>query len=651
MCGIVGAYSRDGRPLDASRLLAATDLLTHRGPDGGGFWAEGPFFLGHRRLSIIDLSPAGAQPMAAAKRGLVITFNGEIYNYPELRDELRARGHELASTSDTEVLLHAYIEWGDAMLDRLRGMFAFAIADTRERSLFVARDRFGEKPLFLQVTSGRVLFASELRPLAALLEERRVDEGALAAFLSFNYVPGPQAMLAGVERLAPGTWKKFYADKVESGRYYDAGASTALVPKTLASTLDELRARLDDAVRIALRADVPIALFLSGGLDSSLTAESAVRQGRLKEAFCLDIAEKSYSEWDGASYVASRLGLDLHRVVLGPEVLADFEKVVDHADDPLGDSSALAVWQLSRHVAKSFKVVISGDGGDELLGGYLTYKATRIFSQTIDRAPTSMRTALARWSSLVRPGTGKVTPAYKAMRFLRAAHLAPSEAHFTFNGAFMPAAAAELLAGDVARAAARSVLATVRARHRLPSRPSLRELSLADVNDYLPNDILTKVDRMTMAHGLESRAPLLDAALADFAMNAATLYEGNLLAPPKRLFRELAARAFGPRVANAKKQGFSIPVHTWLREERALVGDLLSRASLSAVPVLDAPAVERVRDRFLGGEQLGFEIWGLLTLVQWYRARIASAPRLEVASTTPAPQATGAATALRRFEL
>lgn len=649
MCGIIGAFSRDGRSLDAPRLVAATDLLAHRGPDGGGVWTEGSFFLGHRRLSIIDLSSDGAQPMAAPDRGLVITFNGEIYNYPELRAELRAKGHRFTTASDTEVLLRAYVEWGEAMLGRLRGMFAFAIANTRDRSLFVARDRFGEKPLFLHETAGRVLFASELGALSSLLEERRVDESALAAFLCFNYVPGERSMLAGVERLAPGTWKRFYADRTESGRYYEPGANSVSVPTQLEPTVDELRGRLDDAIRIALRADVPVALFLSGGLDSSLTAESAVRQGHLKEAFCLDIAEKSYSEWDGASFVAKQLGLKLHRVVLGAEVLDDFEKLVEHADDPLGDSSALAVWRLSSNVAKSFKVAISGDGGDELLGGYLTYKATRIFSQSIDRLPAGSRSALARWSSLVRPGTGKVTLAYKAMRFLRAAHLTPAEAHFTFNGAFMPETAMALVTGDVAGRAARDVLATVRSRHGLPTRPTLRELQRADASDYLPNDILTKVDRMTMAHGLESRAPLLDPTFADFAMSAANVYEGHLLAPPKRLFRELAARVFGPRVAKAKKQGFSIPVHTWLRgRSRSLVGDLLSRASLAAVPVLDGGAVERVRDRFLAGEQLGFEIWGLLTFVQWYRARIAAAPRLDSASASSPPRA---GTILRRFEL
>jgi asparagine synthase (glutamine-hydrolysing) len=630
MCGIFGALSLGTRPLDVGRLAAATDLLAHRGPDGGGYWAEGPFFLGHRRLSVIDLSPDGAQPMALAERGLVITYNGELYNYRELRDDLRARGHRFATSSDTEVLLHAWAEWGDAMLGRLRGMFAFAIADRREECLFLARDRFGEKPLFVHETPERVLFASELRAIAAVLDERSVDATALGEFLCLNYVPGNASMLAGVSRLPPGTHRRYSRAGSTSRRWYTPGSAVVSVPTRLEPTLAELRARLDDATRIALRADVPVALFLSGGLDSSLTAESAVRQGRLEDAFCLDVAEASYSEYEGASFVAERLGLKLHRVILGPEVLDELPRIVEHADDPLGDSSALAVWCLARQAARSFKVVISGDGGDELFGGYLTYKATRLFSRSVASAPGVLRTALARGAAHLRPGAGKVTRTYAAMRFLRAARLPPAEAHFTFNGAFMPEAAAELVKGAAAQSSAREAIARMRRRHRLSSRPTLLELQRADAADYLPNDILTKVDRMTMAHGLESRAPLLDVALADFAMPASSRHRGSPLAPPKRLLRALADRIYGPRVSRAKKQGFSIPVHRWLRDHgRALVGDLLSRASVDRIASLDAGAVENVRDRFLGGEQLGFEIWGLLVLVAWHRARVARAPELD----------------------
>lgn len=628
MCGVLGAFSRQGAPLDVPQLAAATDLLRHRGPDGGAFWADGPFFFGHRRLSIIDLSASGDQPMATRNPDLVITFNGELYNYRELRGELRSRGHLFETDSDTEVILRAYAEWREAMLPRLRGMFAFGIADKVAKTLFVARDRFGEKPLFVHETDAAVVFASELRPLSALIADREVEPSALAGYLCLNYVPGAKSMLHGVRRLEPGTWRRWSSGgRVEEGRFYTPGAAEVAVPRGIDDTLDALAERLDTATRIGLRSDVPVALFLSGGLDSSLTAESAVRQGALKDAFCLDIAERSYSEWDGASFVANKLGVELHRVVLDQTVLDDFAALAEHVDDPLGDSSALAVWRLSKETARSFKVVISGDGGDELLGGYLTYKATRVFSASLARAPRILRRGIAGASALIRPGAGKVTAGYKVMRFLRAVDRPAAEAHFSWNGAFLPEVAAELVTDPRAKAEAHVALGTMRERHALSDSPPLRELQRADAMDYLPNDILTKVDRMTMAHGLESRAPLLDADLADFAIAAASRHEGSIVAPPKKLFRELARRVYGPKVADAKKQGFSIPVHAWLRGYgRALVGDLLSRRTLAGVPILDAANVTEIRDRFLEGEQLGFEIWGLLVLVAWYRGRVAHPP-------------------------
>jgi asparagine synthase (glutamine-hydrolysing) len=629
MCGVFGAFARDGRTLDVGRLAAATNLLGHRGPDGGGVWAEDGFFLGHRRLAIVDLSPAAAQPMTMPERGLVTTFNGEIYNHQELREELRARGHTFRTRSDTEVLLRAFAEWREEMLGRLRGMFAFAIVDTRAQSLFLARDRFGEKPLFIHETAGRILFASETRPIAACIEERSVDPVALGEYLCLNYVPGDRVMLAGTCRLPPGTHRTYSCRGVSGGRYYRPGDVTISIPATFGETLGELRARVDDATRMALRADVPVALFLSGGLDSSLTAESATRQGKLSHAFCLDVATFSYSEWDRARFVATRLGLTLHRVVLGAESLDELPRMVEHADDPLGDSSMLAVWCLAKEAARSFKVVLSGDGGDELLAGYLTYRATRLFSTLVDRAPRAVRAILARTASRLTPGSGKVTRGYQAMRFLRAAELPAAEAHFTFNGSFLPESAADLVTGVAARGAARSALAEMCLRHDLGARPELHHLQRADATDYLPNDILAKVDRMTMAHGLESRAPLLDANLADFSLTAAERWEGGWLTPPKRLFRGLAHRIYGSRVSRAPKKGFSIPVHDWLRGAgRSMVGDVLSQASLDAVPVLDGGAVVGVRDRFFRGEQLGFEIWGLVVLVEWYRRRIARGPEV-----------------------
>ena len=460
-------------------------------------------------------------------------------------------------------------------------------------------------------------------------ERRAIDLEGLGGYLCLNYVPGERTLMAGVKRLRPGTFMRLGAEGFIRERvYYEPRARehdpAHVLPQ--AEVVRDLSRRLDEAVRVALRSDVPLALFLSGGIDSSLVAESATRQGVISAAFCLDVREKSFSEWDNAAFVAKKLSLRLERVPFGPEALEDFFRVVSHADDPLADSSALAVWTLAKATARDFKVAVSGDGGDELFGGYVTYKATALHRTVTSRLGGFTRRALSKSQLRSRKDAAnatKVSTAYKAMRFLRAAALPASQAHFTWNGAFMPEEAAALLTSDAAKAFARGALAEIACRYALPDRPSLSELQRADAREYLPNDILTKVDRMTMAHGLESRAPLLNQDLASLAFAATPRFSGSIAGAPKPLLRALAEQKLGPRVSRAKKQGFSIPVHAWLRGRgRDLVLDLLSRESVSRLGVLDVNAVTAVRDRLLAGEPLGFEAWGLCVLVAWHRARM-----------------------------
>jgi asparagine synthase (glutamine-hydrolysing) len=332
-------------------LKRAVGLLRHRGPDGGAWWADGPFFFGHRRLSIIDLEQ-GTQPMATADGALVVTFNGEIYNYLELRQELQACGHLFRTHSDTEVLLHGYRQWGFSMLPRLKGMFAFALADRSRRQLFLARDRFGEKPLFYAEPSGGVRFASELRPLAALGSvDRRLDEQALAAYLCLNYVPGEATLIRAIRRVEPGTWRLYDANgSMTTGRYWTPSDVRPEDDRPVdeREAIERLEQLLDRAVALTLRSDVPVGVFLSGGIDSSLVSHSAVRSGRLSRAYCLAFEEKSHSEWSGAEQTARQLGIPITKVTLTASALEEFLPIVEHADDPLADSSALAVWTLAR---------------------------------------------------------------------------------------------------------------------------------------------------------------------------------------------------------------------------------------------------------------------------------------------------------------
>lgn len=361
------------------------------------------------------------------------------------------------------------------------------------------------------------------------------------------------------------------------------------------TALEDLRERLDRAVRLALVSDVPVGVFLSGGMDSSLVAESAARQGRLSQAYCLDFDEESFSEWPRAERVARALGIPLTRVRFGEDVARDFLRIVEHADDPLADSSALPVWTISREAARGNKVVLGGDGGDELFGGYLTYQASLLHARLAAVVPAPLRRCVARAAPWLPTSEHKVSASYKAMRFGRALDLPTSEAHFTWNGTWLPRQAAALVRPEIARQAAAGALTALAQRHRLPPRPGLRDLQRADIAEYLPNDILAKVDRMSMAHGLEVRAPFLQTAIADFALTLPDHLRCTARGQPKRLLRELARRTYGPEVADARKQGFSIPVHRWLRGPlRETAERLLEDTALRAIDELDARAIRRV---------------------------------------------------------
>lgn len=630
MCGIFGQFAWNSAPADPALLWSATQRLAHRGPDGGAFWSEGPFFLGHRRLSIIDLA-TGDQPMASADGALVVAFNGEIYNYIELRAELEAGGAHFRTRSDTEVLLAGYRAWGTGLPERLLGMFAFAIADRRSGALFVARDRFGEKPLMLHESKGCVTFSSELGAIADLMDAgaRAVDRAALGRYLCLNYVPGEATLLAGVRRLRPGTWRLYANGRTQHGTFWRPAAKMAAPPpQDLPSAASAVAAAIDRSVHRALRSDVPIALFLSGGIDSSLVAESAVRQGRLSTAYCVDFDDRRFSEMDGARRVAERLGVRLERVAATAELFDDFSKIVAHADDPLADSSALPVWALARAVARDYKVAISGDGGDELFAGYLTHRATMLHRRFVEPLPAVAKQAMAWIARRMPVAGGKVSTSYKLRRFLRAAPFASGEAHFSWNGSWLPHEAASLLADDSSKAAANAALGHMSEANGLSDAFDLAALQRADMADFLVNDILVKVDRMTMAHGLEARAPLLAPELAALGQSLPPHLLAGHAGGGKRVLRHLASERLGAAVGNAPKQGFSIPIHDWLAGPgRDLAMSVLSPARIAATELLSTPDVLAVRDRHMKREApLGFELWGLMVLVEWCGQRSARQP-------------------------
>jgi asparagine synthase (glutamine-hydrolysing) len=433
--------------------------------------------------------------------------------------------------------------------------------------------------------------------------------------------------------VTPGEYRVYDAAGLRTRGHYWSLADS-LQPSEARSDdehLDELQARIDRATQLTLQSDVPVGLFLSGGVDSSLVAESAARLGRLEAAFCVDFADQGFSEWPTAAKTAHRLGVELVRVPLDVAVLGEFLDVVEHLDDPLADSSALAVWTVARAAAARLKVVLSGDGGDELFGGYLTYPASKWHARLRRFTPRFVADAIASAAEGMPVATTsvKVGASYKLRRFLRALPLETREAHFTWNATWLPSEAARLAAAGPGRLAAADALARIAGRYQLGPEPTIQELQCVDACEYLPHDILAKVDRSTMAHGLESRTPFLNADVASYA-----------LALPERLrvkgttgkvlLRQLCARHFGAEHAYAPKQGFSLPIHQWLRGDgRALMSSLLARDRVAALGVLDADEVARVVDRHLSGARAyGWELWGLMVLVAWHERRVMSPPDL-----------------------
>ena len=628
MCGFLGKFSWRGRAGVDPRYVAR---LRHRGPDEAAYWSDGGFFLGHCRLSIIDLS-SGLQPMASEDGSLVVVFNGEIYNHIELRDELETHGCRFRTHSDTEVLLHGYRVWGTDLPRHLLGMFAFAIADRGTNELFLGRDRFGEKPLMIVDRDDWVAFASELGALAALPEvPLEVDLDALGDYLCLNYVPRQATLLKAVRRLAPATWRRYRSDGSVEEHVYWRPSQARVVP-SFPMTLEQASERFEEllyrSVQFALRSDVPVGIFLSGGIDSTLVAHLAARIGHLSRGFCLSIPGPGFDEAGAAGDTARKLGIPLESVPLEENCMRHFLDVVRHADDPLADSSALAVFTLARAASRTVKVVLGGDGGDELFGGYLTYQATMLHQQIVSRLPMAMRRALSAFAPCIPTWESKVSLSYALFRFLRACDLPSGQAHFSWNGSWLPRDAAKLLCTRDARRAACDSLSHLASDFGLGGRVSLRALQVADINGYLANDILVKADRMTMAHGLEIRSPFLDPELAQFGLDLPDKFKADTRGPLKRILRHRAHLLAGKRLASAKKRGFSIPVHGWLRASgRNLVEDLLAESSIAATGCLDTAQVRRaMQDHMTGRQSLGFELWGLMVFVAWYRARVEHRP-------------------------
>jgi asparagine synthase (glutamine-hydrolysing) len=613
MCGICGIVRADGPDRDVLAAMAAA--LHHRGPDSGGEVLLDQAGLAARRLAIIDLE-GGDQPIANEDGRVVVVQNGEIYNHAELRAELEAAGHRFRTPhSDTEVLVHLYEQHGPRFAERLRGMFAVAVWDADRRRLVLARDRFGIKPLYYR-DAGDFAFASELKALRRLPElSTEVDLDALEAFLAFNAIHGPRTIFREVRKLPPGHVLVRDGDGPATiERYADERPATEHRDEPWEALAGELRERLRDSVRAHLVADVPVGVLLSGGIDSSALAALAAGEGPVS-TFSIGFAEKSFSELELARTIARRYGTDHHELVVEPHAAELLPTIAAAFDEPFADSSALPTYLVSELAARHVKVALSGEGGDELFGGYETYVADQIALRTGGAARL-----LSPVAEALPSGSGRVPLDYKLKRFTRAAHLPPLERHHGWKEIFSADARAQLLRPE--RRGTLDPLDVYRARWaETEGADTLARLQDVDRAIYLVDDLLVKTDRMSMAHSLELRVPFLDPVVAELALALPPAARVRGFAK-KRLLRSAVEPLVGRDIARGRKKGFSIPAAAWLRGElEPFCREVLSADRLRAQGYFEPAAVSRLIDEHVARrEDHSRQLWGLMSFSLWLDA-------------------------------
>ncbi|HML15748.1 MAG TPA: asparagine synthase (glutamine-hydrolyzing) [Bryobacteraceae bacterium] len=630
MCGIAG-FTHSRRAAEPGRIAAITRSITHRGPDQQGVWESDHVSLGAVRLKIIDLEH-GAQPMVRQGPGgdTVLVFNGEIYNHAEIRRELEHLGHRFESRCDTEVLLRAFLEWDLGSLQKLRGMFAAAWWTESSRRLVLVRDRMGIKPLYFARRAGEIYFGSELKTILLHPEiERRIDPEGLGRYLSMNYAAGTHTLVEGIEKLAPGHWLEWVASDEQEGRVRsEAYWRIGFRPDSridLESAKQELDRLLRDSVREHLIADVPLGVWSSGGLDSSTILHYAAEASPAKlKTFSVSFHGREFDESHYFREVAAKYGTDHHEFDLNPDqgLAETIEQFAYYSDEPSADAGALPVWFLSKMCRSEVTVALSGDGADELFGGYNTYLADR-YACALRVVPRSLRRAAVAAARMLPVSDRKIGLDYKITRMMEGSLLDPVEAHFFWNGTF----SAEQKSRLTKLGGAQPI--------ELPGEGAgyLNRFLWLDQLYYLPDDILYKCDRMSMAHSLELRPPFLDHRIVEFA---AALPENLKIRGTrlKFLLRELMRNRLPAGVIARSKEGFDIPAHHWLRTTlRPLVTETLSERNVLETGVFAWQPIEGVLRAHLERRgNFGYHLWGLLILFLWMKYWSIEPPREPMAA-------------------
>jgi asparagine synthase (glutamine-hydrolysing) len=613
MCGITGYFSDDPRARDA--LPAMTATLAHRGPDADGFHIDGPVGLGHRRLSVIDLA-GSRQPLVSADGGIAVVFNGEIYNFRELRRELTAAGHAFVTNGDGEVLVHGWKEWRERMLDRLSGMFAFALWDRGRRELFLARDHLGVKPLYYAWHAGSLVFGSELkslRPFPGL--PHALDLDALALYLECQYIPAPHTIYAAIHKLPAGHWLSVRDRTIASGAYW----RPVYIPKHRldgAEATDALDRELGRSVESMLVADVPLGAFVSGGVDSGVIAAMAIRiAGRSIDTFNLGFIGRDVgSEHVEAARVAQHIGSRHHCLMLAPgDVLPALDRWVDVFDEPFGDQAALPTMLLAQYARREVTVVLTGEGADEVFGGYSNY-VKRIREERVTRV-LGARGSPVKW--LAR----RLPPRLARDRILKASAEPRARRYTTIPNIFDALLRGEYFSAAFKSAADARIADSAEAFYDECDSPAyLDHLLNIDARLWLPDDLLAKVDRATMAFSLEARVPYLDHRFFGFCarLDPSLKVRGSVR---KVLLKRLALRYLPHDIVHRGKQGFMMPLDRWFASElKPDIGHLLGPEGLSGRGLFRPEALTKLQAEHASGRKNhAMRLWVLLILERWLR--------------------------------
>jgi asparagine synthase (glutamine-hydrolysing) len=631
LCGIAGFTHRNGCP-DPERIRKATTTLVHRGPDQMGIFRSPFVSLGATRLKIIDLQ-GGNQPFTTTDGDATIVFNGEIYNYKQLRPELESRGYRFRTNCDTEVVLYAFVEWNTDCFSRLRGMFALAVWTESTRTLVLARDRMGIKPLYVARRNGELFFGSELKAILVHPQiERQLSLAGLDCYLSLNYVPSPLTLVEGIEKLAPGSWLKWRDGEVSFEAYWK-------IPAVISRDwpMDEAKEELDlllkQSVREHLLADVPVGIWLSGGIDSSTVLHYAAAQSSAPmKTFSISFTGQGCDESRYIRQVTEPYGTDHSEYDLNPD--SNFRDAIEefayYSDEPSADAGALPVWYLSKLSRTKTTVALSGEGADELFGGYLTYRADQIASYVRKFPQAAIRLAL-RIANAYPVSDENIGFDYKVKRLAEGCLLPAERAHTFWNGTFSEAQKDAMLKVYLPGAFDEHL---VQLQKMSTSRENALERFLRfDQRFYLPDDILVKTDRMSMAHSLEVRPPFLDHRIVQFA---ATLPMHLKIrgSRQKILLKELMRDKLPLPVLQRKKMGFDIPTHEWMRGPlRAMLLEVVSDGAANHGNLFRPAVLQRYVELHLDrSANLGYHLWGLLILFLWmkkWRIQSITEPRIE----------------------